>query len=143
MAVLVLGFLRLSAEDTLLSAVEGSEHAAVTTASGVFIAPRTGGPWRPIPLPPSMPSPGIVSGNPDPGGALYYHSVRAYRPGLRQGDPAQPLPTHPDWQYGLYRRTPGMPQQFEAELLADAARLASTASVGRGPATRSSTMGKS
>lgn len=106
MAVLVLGLLRLSAEDTLVSAVEGPEHAAVTTASGVFIAPRTGGPWRPIPLPPTMPSPGIVSGNPEPGGALYYHSVRAYRPGPRQGDPAQPLPTHPDWQFGLYRRTP-------------------------------------
>lgn len=106
LVALLIGLTRLSAADILLSAVEGSKHTAVTTAKGVFIAPLAGGPWRAIPHPPSMPLGGVLSGNPDPGEALYYLSVRSYQPARRQGDPAQPLPTDPAWQYGLYRRSP-------------------------------------
>lgn len=53
-----------------------------------------------------MPLGGVLSGNPDPGEALYYLPTRSYQPAPRQGGPAQPLPTDPAWQYGLHRRSP-------------------------------------
>lgn len=91
--------------DSIHSAVEGSRLAAVSTANGVFEASQTERQWRPIPHPDSMPLPGILVGNPDPGGALYHFTVRGFEPGANQGDPAKPLPVPPAWQYGLYRRT--------------------------------------
>lgn len=106
LAALFIGLTRLPAADPLLSAVEGSKQAAVTTAKGVFVAPLAGGSWRSVPHPPSMPLGGVLSGNPDPGEALYYLPTRSYQPAPRQGGPAQPLPTDPAWQYGLHRRSP-------------------------------------
>lgn len=91
--------------DSIHSAVEGSRHAAVSTPAGVFAASQTERQWRLIPHPDSMPMPGVLVGNPDPGGALYHFTVRGFEPGANQADPAQPLPVPPVWQYGLYRRT--------------------------------------